>query len=205
MGKSLRKFGRLLTITLLITLLFPGLFSGLFSDSGPDLGNALAQESTRLSTSSLSDRPTLFSRPLRLISLRVSTRWQYRRADYLFTIDIPTEAAQPLQQVTFSQIEGADYPRYSPQRTYAYENSDRNQPLNITTTDSLAERTVTVEFDPPVEPGRLVTIALSSRNPSDGTYLYDIAGSPPRTIGLGQRIGIGRLQIYQNSDRRFVW
>lgn len=156
----------------------------------------------------LENRPTLFSRPLRLTDVRVPNNSQYRRSDYLFTIDIPAAAEQPLQTVVFSQIEGADYPRYSTRRSRAYaqtgENGDR-EALNITATNSTHDRTVTVEFDPPVQPGREITIALNSRNPRDGIYIYEVAGSPPDVTGPGQRIGIGRLQFYQRSDRRYRW
>ncbi len=158
---------------------------------------------------SLENRPTLFSQPLTLADVRIPNNWEYRRSDYLFTIDIPAAAEQPLQTVVFTQVEGADYPRYSAGRTRAYaytgENGDRREALNITATNSTHDRTVTVEFDPPVQPGQQITVALNSRNPRDGIYIYEVTGSPPEVTGPGQRIGIGRLQFYQNSDRRYRW
>ena len=155
----------------------------------------------------LETRPTLFSRPLSLVDVRIPNRWQYRRSNYLFTIDIPEAAERPLKTVVFAQIEGADYPRYSPRRSRAYvqtgEGGDRREALDITVTNSTDDRTVTVEFNPPVQPGQQVTVALNSRNPRDGIYIYEIAGSPPDVTGPGQRIGIGRLQFYQSIDRRY--
>ena len=155
----------------------------------------------------LETRPTLFSRPLRLVNVRIPNRWQYRRSDYLFTIDIPEAAEQPLETVVFAQIEGADYPRYSPRRSRAYaqkgEGRDQREALDITVTNSTADRTVTVEFNPPVQAGQQITVALNSRNPRDGIYIYEVAGSPPDVTGPGQRIGIGRLQFYESIDRRY--
>ncbi|MGB3291815.1 MAG: DUF2808 domain-containing protein [Phormidesmis sp.] len=155
----------------------------------------------------LENRPTLFSRPLRLTDVSVPNNSQYRRSDYLFTIEIPAAAEQPLQTVVFAQVEGADYPRYSARRSRAYaqsiEEGDRREALNITATNSTDDRTVTVEFDPPVQPGHQITIALNSRNPRDGIYIYEVTGSPPDVTGPGQRIGIGRLQFYQREDRQY--
>ena len=155
----------------------------------------------------LETRPTLFSRPLRLVDVGIPNRWQYRRSNYLFTIDIPEAAEQPLKTVVFAQIEGADYPRYSPRRSRAYaqtgEGRDQREALDITVTNSIDNRTVTVEFDSPVQPGQQITVALNSRNPRDGIYIYEIVGSPPGVTGPGQRIGIARLQFYQSIDRRY--
>ncbi len=159
----------------------------------------------------LEDRPTLFSYPLDVLDVRVPNNWQYQRSDYQFTIDIPAAAEKPVQTVTFFQVEGADYPRFSTRRTYAYEGSvgvaspaeNRTQKLNISTADDWDNRTVTVTFDPPVPPGRQITVALNATNPRDGIYIYEVAATPPNTEGLGQRIGIERLNFYQGSDRRY--
>ena len=152
----------------------------------------------------LEDRPTLFSYPLDVLNVRVPNNWQYQRSDYRFTIDIPAAAEKPLQKVTFTQVEGADYPRFSDRRTYAYEGGDRSQKLNISTDNDWDNRTVTVTFDPPVLPGRQITVALNAANPRDGIYIYEVAATPPDTEGLGQRIGIERLNFYQGSDRRYI-
>ena len=157
----------------------------------------------RIASVELENRPTLFSRPLNVSNVRVDTNWQYRRSDYRFTIDIPEAAEKPLQTVTFSQVEGADYPKFSTRRTDAYDASDRANKFNITTEDDWDNRTVTVTFDPPIPPGRQVTIALNALNPRDGIYIYEVAAKPPEIAGLGQRIGIERLNFYQGRDRRY--
>ena len=157
----------------------------------------------RIASIELENRPTLFSYPLDVTNVRVPNNFQYRRTDYRFTIDIPEAAEKPLQTVTFSQVEGADYPRFSERRSRAYKAGDRDQTLNISIDDDWDNRTITVTFDPPVAPGRQITIALNAQNPRDGTYIYEVAAAPPDTEGLGQRIGIERLNFYQGSDRRY--
>ena len=156
-----------------------------------------------LSAIELQNRPTLFSYPLDVTDVRVPNNYQYRRTDYRFTIDIPEAAEKPLQRVTFSQVEGADYPRFSERRSRAYESGNRDQALDVSVNDDWDNRTVTVIFDPPVPPGRQITVALNASNPRDGVYIYEVAAAPPNTEGLGQRIGIERLNFYQGSDRRY--
>lgn len=156
-----------------------------------------------ISAIELENSPTLFSYPLDVVDVRVPNNFQYRRTDYRFTIDIPEAVEKPLQTVTFSQIEGADYPRFSERRSRAYESGDRDQPLDISVNDDWDNRTVTVTFDPPVAPGRQITVALNAQNPRDGVYIYEVTAAPPDTEGAGQRIGIERLNFYQGSDRRY--
>ncbi|MEM8807811.1 MAG: DUF2808 domain-containing protein, partial [Cyanobacteria bacterium P01_G01_bin.38] len=145
--------------------------------------------------------PVYFNEPLRLTHVSVPTKWQFRESEYLFNINLPAEAAEPLEEIVFTQIEGADYPSYSIRDTHAFEGGDRDAalPLSLVANDT-DERTMTVVFDPQVEPGRQVTVALKAhRNPRDGTYLYRVVAYPPGTAGRGQRIGTGRLSFYEQE------
>ena len=157
----------------------------------------------KIATIELQDRPTLFSYPLDVTNVRIPNNFQYRRTDYRFTIDIPEAAEKPLKTVTFSQVEGADYPRFSERRSRAYEAGGQDEVLDISVSDDWDNRTVTVTFDPPIPPGRQITVALNASNPRDGIYIYEVAAAPPDTEGLGQRIGIERLNFYQGSDRHY--
>ncbi|MGB3765806.1 MAG: DUF2808 domain-containing protein, partial [Phormidesmis sp.] len=150
------------------------------------VADAIGQTSLapQIASVELENRPTLFSYPLDITDVRVDTKWEYRRSNYRFTLDIPEAAEKPVQKITFSQVEGADYPRFSDRRTYAYEGGDRSQKLNISTDDDWNNRTVTVTFDPPIPPGRQVTVALNATNPRDGIYIYEVAATPPNTEGL---------------------
>ena len=152
----------------------------------------------------LEDRPNLFGYPLDVADVRVPNNWQYQRTDYRFTIDIPEAAEKPLKTVTFAQIEGADYPRFSDRRSRAYEVTEEgDRPLDISVNNDWNNRTVTVTFDSPVPPGRQIKVLLNAQNPRDGVYIYEVAAVPPDTEGLGQRIGIEGLNFYQGSDRRY--
>lgn len=144
-----------------------------------------------------------FRRPLRVSNIRIPTDWQFRRTVYLFTLDFPADAVEPLEKLTFEQIEGVDYPRYQTDSSYAFasnlETNERSS-LNISTTDDDRARSITVEFDPPVAPGRQITVALRARNPRDGIYLYRLTAFPAGA-SEGQYAGIERFNIYAPSRR----
>lgn len=145
-----------------------------------------------------------FRRPLRVTNVRIPNNWQYRRSNYLFTFDFPADAVEPLEKIVFEQIEGVDYPRYDDSDSYAFDAESRDHlPLGLVDSDR-DERTITVEFDPPVEPGRQVTVALEARNPRDGIYMYRLTAFP---VGAteGQYAGIERLDFYAPTRRRFIW
>ncbi|MGB3300729.1 MAG: DUF2808 domain-containing protein [Phormidesmis sp.] len=143
-----------------------------------------------------------FRRPLRVNSVRVPTSWQYRRSEYLFTLDFPAEAVEPLQKIVFEQVEGVDYPRYDTDDSYAFVANSRTR-LPIKVTNNRDQRTLTVEFDPPVAPGGDITIALRARNPRDGIYVYQLAAYPAGATE-GQYAGVERLNFYA-PRRRFRW
>lgn len=73
---------------------------------------AIAQETLEVLPAlvAASANPIHFARPLRLADVSIPNNWQFRASEYLFTIDIPADASQPLERVVFAQIEGADYP-----------------------------------------------------------------------------------------------
>lgn len=131
--------------------------------------------------------------------VKIPNNSQFRQSEYLFTIDHPAEAGAPIQEIVFAQTEGADYPSFSTRDTHAYEGDDSSAklPLGLVSQDR-DKRTMTVVFDPPVEPGRKITVALKAhRNPRDGTYIYSVTAFPPGTASEGRRVGTGRLQFYE--------
>ena len=150
-------------------------------------------------------RSVYFAQPLGLIDVSAPNRTEHRESSYYFTINLPADAAQSLEQVTFKQIEGHDYPRFSVRETHAFEGRRNNRsaplPLSLVANDTSA-KTLTVTFDPPVRPGREFTIALrANRNPDEGTYIYRLTAFPPNKSSQGQRIGTGRLQFYEPVRR----
>ena len=144
---------------------------------------------------------------LRLTDTRITNSWQYRDADYLFNISIPENSTAPFQQIIFQQIEGADYPSYSARKSYVFEGGDRDQKISsATVVDNTDDRTVTVTFDPPLQPGRNITVVLRSfHNPRDGIYIYQVAGLPAGENSQLRRLGTARLNFYQGSSRDRFW
>ncbi|PSR15843.1 hypothetical protein C8255_21005, partial [filamentous cyanobacterium CCP3] len=60
--------------------------------------------------------------------------------------------------------------------------------------------TILVAFEEPVQPGDTVTVSLyTPRNPWGGVYLFGVTGYPTGAEGVGQYLGVGRIQIYDND------
>ena len=149
--------------------------------------------------------PVLIKGSPRLESVRVVNNLEFRESEYLFHIDFPAEAEVPLETIVFEQSSGRDYPSYSIRDTHAYEGGDRSADLalGIVVNDS-DEKTMTVVFDPPVQPGRQITVALKAhRNPRDDTYQYRVSAIPPGATARRRRIGTGRLRFYESSTFGF--
>lgn len=161
----------------------------------PTLSPALSQKiETRRQAIAIS-----FNRPPHLENVRVVNNNQFRESEYLFNVNIPADAGRPLQELVFTQTEGRDYPSFSIRDTHAYERGNRSAdlPLSLVAND-FDERTMTVIFDPPVQPGRDITVALKAhRNPREDTYLYNVVASPEGDSVRAQRVGTGRVRIYE--------
>ena len=162
---------------------------------------------SQLPTVTPETRPTTqFADALRVVEEGATPRDEGRRSRYYFTINLPTSAAAPLEQVTFEQILGVDYPRFVTREIVAFEGSRRNRaqelPLGMVVSDP-DTRTVTVTFDPPVAPGRLVTIALRvSRNPREDAYQYRLTAYPSGSSSREQSLGVSRIDIYKPEPLR---
>ncbi len=122
-------------------------------------------------------------------------------ATYYFTIDLPQNAGEPLQKLTINQHEGVANIRFDLEDTRAFVGTRRDRGENITlgtVTRDKKTRTVTVEFNPPVAPGKTITIGLRPvQNPfSSGVYLFGVKAFPPGEKTAGQFMGYGRLQFY---------
>ncbi|MEL6814902.1 MAG: DUF2808 domain-containing protein [Cyanobacteria bacterium J06598_3] len=146
-----------------------------------------------------------FRRPLRVSNVRIPNNREFRRSAYLFTFDFPAEAVEPLAKLVFEQVEGADYPRYRAGDSYAFDAGNRASLPLSRVDDDRDRKTITVEFDPPVEPGRQVTVALHARNPRDGIYVYRLTAFPMGATE-GQYAGVEQLTFYEPPRRdRFRW
>ncbi len=131
-------------------------------------------------------------------------------ATYYFTIDLPQKAGEPLQRVTITQREGADNIRYKLEdsRAFVGTRNDRGAPVKLgEVTWERKTRTVVVSFDPPITPGKTVTIGLRPvRNPRiSSVYLFGVTAFPAGEKSHGQFLGFGRLHFYGGGFRRFAF
>lgn len=151
---------------------------------------------------------TYFTAPPRLVGASTTQNYVYAwSVTYYFTLDVPENAGEPLQRVAIAQNEGADRVRFNLKETEAFE-GDRNSNTKIglgEVTQDDKTKAITVSFNPPVAPGKRVTIALEPyANPSfGGVYLFGVTAFPQGEPAYGQFLGFGRISIYENRGSFF--
>ncbi|MBD2743372.1 DUF2808 domain-containing protein [Coleofasciculus sp. FACHB-1120] len=150
----------------------------------------------------LADGTVSFEKPPRLIDATATfDRINVWGATYYFTVSLPENAGEPLGRVTIAQSEGLDKIRFKLDDSEAFEGKPRKKGEKLTlgsvTRDSKTG-TVSVTFDPPVPPGKTITIGLEPvRNPfSSGVYLFRINAFPAGEKAYGLDLGVGRLHFY---------
>jgi hypothetical protein len=129
----------------------------------------------------------------------------YFGATYYFTVSVPKDAGEPLQQLAFEQEEGLNRIRFLPLRTRAFADERRRQPIpsNAQVDD---QGIASVQFDPPIAPGNTLVVGLRARrNPdTEGVYLFRVTAFPAGEKSQGQSLGFGRLHFY-DSFRFHSW
>jgi hypothetical protein len=127
-------------------------------------------------------------------------------ATYLFTLQVPADASEPLGRVTLQQTEGVDEIEFNLKRTYAYLNGDRKQTTSVETLQPKPD-TLELSFTPPIPPGSTVTLGLRPyTNPrTGGVYLFGVTTAPAGEKVRSQYIGTGRLQFYDRSFWHPFW
>ncbi len=152
----------------------------------------------------LQDGTVYFVEPPSLVEAQASYKEIYLvGATYYFVISIPENAGEPLQQVTINQYKGLDHIHFDLKQTSAFEGDRSHKGQNLTLKDVTSDpktRTVSITFDPPVTPGRTITIALKpEQNPtSSGVYLFGVTAFPAGEKVHGQFLSYGRLQFYSS-------
>jgi hypothetical protein len=121
-------------------------------------------------------------------------------ATYLFTLQVPPDASEPLGRIVLQQAEGVDTVDFNLKRTYAYLNGDRRQKVELDATKDKSAH-LNLRFKTPVPPGNTVTFGLRPyNNPSvGGVYLFGVTTFPEGEKVRSQFVGYGRLQFYENS------
>lgn len=127
---------------------------------------------------------------------------------YYFTINVPENAGESLQKVTIAQKEGAEDIDYNLNDTRAFVGTSNRKETRLKlgpVTNERKTRTISVNFDPPVTPGQIITIALRPvNNPSfSGVYLLGVTAFPVGEKSHGQFLGFGRFQFYSNRGSWF--
>lgn len=157
----------------------------------------------------LANGTTAFVRPPQFLDAFTTNDSVMRRnATYFFTLDLPPDADAPLQSVVIVPQNLTRYLQpYRLEQTVAFEGTpgDSQNALGLGQV-SVDEDTkaVTVEFDPPIAPGKLVTIGLRpQRNPRlDGTYIFRVTAVPEGDQPQTHIAGHGQLNFIDNDRNR---
>ncbi|MEH1998908.1 MAG: DUF2808 domain-containing protein [Nostoc sp.] len=150
----------------------------------------------------LSNGTIAFVQPPRLVSASTPySNTSVPNTKYYFTLEVPATAGEPLQQVTFNQIEGSEDIQFNQKDTFAFEGTRNHQGSKLAlkaVKGNDKQQTITVTFDTPIPPGKTVTIGLQTYyNPFyDGVYLFGVRAFPSGEKTTGQFLGIGRFQFY---------
>lgn len=139
----------------------------------------------------------------RLVSTR-TTQDQARTwgGRYYFTVSVPEDASEPLGQLLIQQEEGSDrLGRFDLDETIAFQAGDRRTQFAIESVAlNRSERSISVVFEPGIEPGQTVQLGLKPlRTPSSGIYLFGVTAFPEGESPNGQFLGYGRLHFYDND------
>jgi hypothetical protein len=160
----------------------------------------------------LADGTVSFEKPPNLINVTTTyNETDVWGATYYFTLKLPENAGEPLGQVTINQRQGLDDIRFKLEDSRAFEGTPRKKGEKLTlkeVTKNVETNTISVTFDPPVMPGKTVTIGLRPvRNPwSSGVYIFGVTAFPAGEKPYGLYLGVGRLQFYDNDrDLPFTW
>ncbi len=153
----------------------------------------------------LSDGTIFFAVPPQLITATTTFETVGARdATYYFTLSIPENAGEPLQQVTIAQRGGTQEIKFALKDTTAFLGTRRHQRQGLSLAGVTKEKKaqlISVTFNPPVSPGNTVTISLSPyQNPLfSGVYLFGVTAFPVGEKPHGQFLGFGRLQFYDRG------
>lgn len=152
-----------------------------------------------------SEDMTVFKAAPRLESYRTTiNKSGVRGATYYFTLSLPNDAEVPLQQLVLEQRQGVEFPeKFVIRETRAFEGTQSNRGEEISLDLVAADRenrTITVTFDPPIQPGTTATIGLRPvRNPRDGVYIFRVIAYPLGDSAVGMNLGNARLQFYRED------
>ena len=127
-------------------------------------------------------------------------------ATYYFTLNVPQNAGEPLQAIKIVPRRNADTVEFQPSESLAFAGTRyaRGPALSLASIGGFEPsdtEEMTVVFDPPVQPGSIVTVALKPRRNPDlgGVYLFGVTAFPIGENSSGQFLGYGRFTFYDNG------
>jgi hypothetical protein len=139
-----------------------------------------------------------FDHSPRLIRSTTSNVTSRALASYEFTIAVPSDAGAALQTIKIAQAENLDRVSFHPTRRHAFRADGQPVMLAAIGGEQPSDRSETmVTFDPPIQPGQTVTVALDATlNPwHTGIYLFGVTAYPEGDQTAGLFLGFGRIQL----------
>jgi hypothetical protein len=152
-----------------------------------------------------SNGQTFFLHPPRLIRVNATEKQGYAPSTYEFTLNVPIDAGQPLKAVRVVQDTNLETVKFDIGRSKAFAGgrfaAGPEIPLASIGGAQPKAGEATIVFDQPVQPGSTVTVALEAKaNPGlGGVYQFGVTAFPDGENGLGQFLGIGRINLYGTS------
>ncbi|MBE9140480.1 DUF2808 domain-containing protein [Nodosilinea sp. LEGE 07088] len=152
----------------------------------------------------LADGRVIFDRPPTLVEATTYDQLAGFGGRYHFVIEVPDDAGEPLEAITIMPLDGArnivfKLDSTTAQQGVAYANGPE---IPLSSVGGVPENSdnILVVFDQPVQPGETATVTLQTAyNPWGGVYIFGVTGYPAGDGGVGQILGHGRIQIYDNS------
>ncbi|WP_050857510.1 DUF2808 domain-containing protein [Acaryochloris sp. CCMEE 5410] len=146
---------------------------------------------------------TAFNSPPNLIKAASSYSSSNLPSTYFFTLKIPDNAGEPLKAVKIVQRKNRETIRYKGNATRAFRGNRwaRGPQLSLAAIGGPTKPgEMMVVFDPPVQPGKTVTVALKAKqNPTfGGVYQFGVTAYPAGERSIGQFLGYGRLNFYSD-------
>jgi hypothetical protein len=153
----------------------------------------------------LSDGRAAFNRPPNLVEVTTLDHSSVGSGRYHFVIEVPSDAGEPLGAVVITPLDRANRIAFNldaseAELAPAYARGPMVPLASVGgTADNSGE--LLVAFKDPVQPGETVTVTLNTvHNPWGGVYQFEVTGYPAGENGVGQYLGIGRIQIYDPSN-----
>jgi hypothetical protein len=149
------------------------------------------------------DGRVTFDRPPTLVETTTVDQEAGLSGRYHFVVEVPANAGEPLEAIVITPRDSAQGINFrldssTAQEGEAYSNGPA---LPLASVGGAPENSpdILVVFEEPVQPGETVTVTLQTPyNPWGGVYLFGVTAYPAGEDSVGQFLGYGRIQIYDD-------